>query len=72
MGDKEPVNPNQPKGDRVFLEANLGNWEQLSEEQKKEVVRRIYDGAVAGLERNSRLPSKSENQVLSSDREALD
>jgi hypothetical protein len=53
VSDKKPVNPNQPKGERVFLEANLGNWEQLSEEQKKEIVRRIYDGAVAGLGRKS-------------------
>ena len=48
MSDKEEK-PNSPKGDRVFLEANLGNWELLSDEQKKEIVRRIYDGAVAGL-----------------------
>jgi hypothetical protein len=40
---------NKPESNRVFLEANLGNWEQLSEEQRKEIVRRIYDGAVAGL-----------------------
>jgi hypothetical protein len=38
-----------PGNKRVFLEANLSNWKQLSEEQKKEIVRRIYDGAVAGL-----------------------
>lgn len=53
VSDKEPGQPNKPKGDRVFLEANLGNWEQLSDEQKKEIVRRIYDGAVAGLGRGS-------------------
>lgn len=43
-----------PGNKRVFLEANLSNWEQLSEEQKKEIVRRIYDGAVAGLASGSR------------------
>ena len=45
---------NKPESNRVFLEANIGNWEQLSDEQKKEIVRRIYDGAVAGLGQQSK------------------
>ena len=61
-----------PGNKRVFLEANLSNWEQLSEEQKKEIVRRIYDGAVAGLELNSKSKSNREDQGAPSDRGACD
>jgi predicted Fe-S protein YdhL (DUF1289 family) len=53
VNHEEHAKPEDLKVDRVFLEANIGNWEQLSDEQKKEIVRRIYDGAVAGLGRRS-------------------
>jgi hypothetical protein len=53
VSDTEATQPNSPKGERLFLEANLSNWEQLSDEQKKAIVRRIYDGAVVGLGRRS-------------------
>jgi hypothetical protein len=49
VNHEEQAKPEDPKGDRVFLEVNLSNWEQLTDEQKKEISRRIYDGAVAGL-----------------------
>lgn len=50
-----------PDNKRVFLEANLSNWEQLSDDQKNEIVRRIYDGAIKSFGQESRKGKTSED-----------
>jgi hypothetical protein len=35
---------NKPKDSRAFFDLNLSNWEDLSDQQKKELSQRIYEG----------------------------